>query len=241
MINVKIYNIDDEEVSEDSLDMTLGRLVPDARVSRHIPASPYVPAVTHDRLSVVYFANGEKYVITGDDDPHLGEDGQTFVRLPGEYESTGTDYDPYYIFGQDFVTIVDVPAVPQEFEHDEYENIYRYIMYTDEELAAIDAANTREEFLGGAPARLTEVELSAEEAQAAIAELGAIADETATNAEDLLNASAELGAIVEGNATSVDELMDASAELGTLVEDNTLSIEDLMNAIAELGAIVAGE
>lgn len=220
MINVRIFNTDDVEVTEDSLDMALGRLVPDVRISKHVPASPYIPPVTHSMLSAVYFVNGEKYEITGEDDPHLSDDKQDFVRLDGEYQLSGDDYEPYYIFGRDYVTIIDVPEMPEVLEHNEYENIYRYIPYTDDDLARIESANNREEFLGGAPDRLTNVETSAEEAQSAIAELGTIADEAATNAEDL---------------------MDASAELGAIVEENGVSIEDLMNAIAELGAIVAGE
>lgn len=51
-----------------------------------------------------------------------------------EYPETG---------GQDVEWIVDVPAVVAKEAWDEYEDIYRYIEYTEEELAEIEAEKNK--------------------------------------------------------------------------------------------------
>lgn len=45
--------------------------------------------------------------------------------------------------GKDIQKIIDVPAVTAQEARDEYEDIYRYIPYTDEELAAIEVERNK--------------------------------------------------------------------------------------------------
>lgn len=45
--------------------------------------------------------------------------------------------------GKDVVWIVDVPGVKAQEAWDEYEKIYRYILYTEEELAAIEEEKSK--------------------------------------------------------------------------------------------------
>ena len=46
--------------------------------------------------------------------------------------------------GKDVKKVIDVPAVEAKEAWDEYENIYRYVLYTEEELAEMKAAEERQ-------------------------------------------------------------------------------------------------
>ena len=59
--------------------------------------------------------------------------------------------------GKDVDWIVDVPGVEAKEAWDEYEDIYRYVLYTEEELAEREAAR-EEEYKKSAEYRVSEVE-----------------------------------------------------------------------------------
>lgn len=47
------------------------------------------------------------------------------------------------VYGRDVAWIVDIPAVEAKEAWDEYEDIYRYILYTEEELAVMEEARNQ--------------------------------------------------------------------------------------------------
>jgi hypothetical protein len=61
------------------------------------------------------------------------------VEEKGHYETVCT----YPNGGKDVVWVVDVPGVEAQEAWDEYEEIYRYVLYTEEELAKMEEEKNR--------------------------------------------------------------------------------------------------
>ena len=148
-------------------DLTLGHLKKE-KIIRHINA---IPAVTHRWITAVYFKDNTA-LYPKDGDPHIVTEGSKiyFRFLPEE--------TPKEIRGQVFSDIIDIPGEPAR---DEEQIIYRYILYTGQELAD-------REFLNATPARLDIIESDAENLVEVVAELaGSDIEERVGEAQETLD------------------------------------------------------
>lgn len=132
MADKRILDVDGNELTEEEADLELGYLVNDIIITKSYEAEEAVPEQGHLEYETFYFTDGTSYTVTGGDDPHIGPDG--WVNLEGE--------EPKEQFGADQKWVVDVPAKEYMPPRDETENIYRYVLYTEEQLAEKEARET---------------------------------------------------------------------------------------------------
>ena len=170
---MRILNEQDVEIQEEDVDLDVGYLVPDKVFVKHHEAVEYQPEEGHYYPITFYFDDGTSYAIVGDDesDPHVhvNEDGITFTYVPQG------DEEPKTVRGTDVKWIVDVPEVKVHEAYDEYEDIQRYKLYTEEELAQIQEEKEKEEkqkkFLSTGPDRLDTVEVNVDDMTMLIADM----------------------------------------------------------------------
>lgn len=170
---MRILNEQDVEIQEEDVDLELGYLVPDKVFVKHHEAVEYQAEQGHYYPITFYFEDGTSYNIVGDDesDPHVhtNEDGITFTYIAQEGEEEKT------VRGTDVKWIVDVPEVKAHEAYDEYEDIQRYKLYTEEELAQIqeekEKAQKTEQFLSTGPDRLDNVEINVDDMTMLIADM----------------------------------------------------------------------
>jgi hypothetical protein len=117
-----------------------------------------VPERWHYKVISFDFSTGEIYTPTSEDDLHIKViDAQKgifeYVNLDGEEKKTVT--------GQTITAIVDQREIPA---WDETKTFYRYVLYTEKELADRD-------FLANGPAKLAEAQETIEDLLLTIAEL----------------------------------------------------------------------
>jgi hypothetical protein len=119
---------------------------------------PAVPEVWHYQVVSFEFNDGEIYTVKSQTDPHIkiidAEKGIfEYQNLAGE--------KPRIVVSQVITTIVDQPMIPA---YDNTETFYRYVLYTEKELADKD-------FLENGPAMLSEAQTTIEDLLLLIAEL----------------------------------------------------------------------
>ena len=142
---MRILNEKDVEIQEEDCDLTLGYLTPDKVFVQHHDAVSETPEEGHYYPKKFYFMDGTNYEVhgEGENDPHVkpNDDGLTFEYLPDEEEETKE------IKGTDVAWIVDKERQEAKDAYDEYEDIQRYKLYTEEQLRerAISNANLEAE------------------------------------------------------------------------------------------------
>ena len=174
---MRILNEADEEIQSEDVDNELGHLMPDKVFKEHHDAEPAVEEKVHYYPTTFFFDDGTRYDTvlynylrnnpnknSEDDlkdyqnDAHVvvGEDGFTFSYEPKEEEEERT------VKRIEVATIVDSPYVPAKEAWDEYEDIQRYKLYTEEELQQRKEQKERqekhEEFITTGPDRLKTAE-----------------------------------------------------------------------------------
>lgn len=116
----RVFNEDKtQELTE--YDLTLGKLARDKLFVAHHEAVPEVVAQTVEEKVAAYQAEGQSV------EQH---DGKYFLVV-AQYPNGG----------KDIAEIFPTEAVPAKEAYDEYEDIYVYIPYTENELAAVAANN----------------------------------------------------------------------------------------------------
>lgn len=114
----RVFNEDKtQELTE--YDLTLGKLVKDKLFVAHHEAVPEVVAKTVEEKVAIYQAEGQSV------EQH---DGKYFLVV-AQYPNGG----------KDIAEIFPTQAVPAKEAYDEYEDIYVYIPYTENELSAMSA------------------------------------------------------------------------------------------------------
>lgn len=147
-----IYDETNQEITEP--DLTLGYLKKETFTTHH----DMVPEVWHYEVISFEFTNGEVYAPSGLDDPHIEiVDAKKgifkYVNLPEEESKV--------VAGQTISPQLDSPMIPA---WDETNTIYRYVLYTEKELAD-------KEFLENGPQRLLEAQQTIEDLILVIADL----------------------------------------------------------------------
>lgn len=156
----RILDENDHEITMDDVDLELGYLRLDQILKEHHEAIEFQEEQWHYAVTCYYFENGSEMKITDEDDPHIERidaDNGVFGFIPQNEEE-----EQLAVKGIDLKQEVDKERVDAKEAWDEYENIQRYILYTQEELDAKrereEQQAKREEFMGTGPDRLSSVE-----------------------------------------------------------------------------------
>lgn len=130
---MRILDVDNNELQEEEIDFDEGYLEADKIFKQHhdeIPAEEYQ---WHYGLLDIYFNDGTSYTPQGEDDPHIkrpdNPHSSKFEYIPFEGEN------PRTIRGMSLHRITDVEGKDAIPAWDEYEDIQRYKLYTEEEKA----------------------------------------------------------------------------------------------------------
>lgn len=133
--------IDDNgnEITEDQLDFEKGTLIEEQRFVKHHDAQEAVSEKGHYAVDKVYTDIGV-IDINGDETDsriEIVDAENSLFNYIGEGEATGMDV----------IYIIDTPQQKAHDAYDEYETVYRYHIYTDEELSEQEAQRQRQENL----------------------------------------------------------------------------------------------
>lgn len=150
---MKIYNEADKEISEEDVDYSLGHLVTDYRLIKKHKAVPPQEEEGHNRIIVEFddgsnmtFDNGydNRYFDENrefhwpEEEPEIEQDEDAEAPLPEpEPKPNAVDVREEWV--------IDKPYVPGTEEWFENEEILRYVLYTPEELEAIETAKKQQE------------------------------------------------------------------------------------------------
>lgn len=147
-----IIDQNNEEILDPDLD--LGYLRKEIFTVHH----PSVPEEWHYKVVSFDFSNGEIYVPESEDDPHI----RVIDAKKGIFEYVNLDGEEVHIVtGQTITSIVDQQAIPA---YDEQTIFYRYVLFTEKELAD-------REFMANGPAKLAEAQETIEDLLLMLAEL----------------------------------------------------------------------
>lgn len=162
-------------------DLTLGYLRKEYFTVHH----GSIPEHWHYKVVSFKFSNGEKYIVENENDPHIEViDSQEgifkYKNLEGEEKQT--------VVSQTIAPVQDTPFTPA---WDETKTIYRYVLYTTEELA-------QKNFVEAGPALLNE-------AQQTIQSLMSTVQEAQATIDDLLLVLADLIGVEDSEEIPTDE------------------------------------
>lgn len=169
---MRILDVNDNELQEEEADLELGHLDPDQVFVAHHDAVEYEPREWHYWPQTYYFEDETRYSVPDEDDPHvlvkdLDKCLFSWNNLEGEEEKE--------VRGIDVIEIETKAEVPAVEAYDEYEDILRYILYTEEELEEIAAEELRKQkeadLLANGYDQLVELEAVAEETTETIDDL----------------------------------------------------------------------
>lgn len=150
---MRILDEQDNEIQESDVDTSLGYLKDEQIYTDTTPAKEEVPEKFHYVVKTWYFTDGTSKEVGDNSDPTVKVvDDQTGIF---QYVDQG-DGKEYH--GADVEKIIDQKHEPAVAEHKNYETVQRYILYTEEELAAKKAekekAQKQADFLENGPDQL---------------------------------------------------------------------------------------
>lgn len=154
---MKYYDLDNNEIDESQIDYDLGHVTVEERVIATHEAIEAEPAEFSFIVKTFYFEDGTSYDVQSQDDPHIDfidPDNGVFG-----YIDQGEDK---VLRGIDLETIIEKEAVEAQEAWEEKEEFYRYIPFTEEEIAvrkeAQEKAVQQAAFLQTGPERLANTE-----------------------------------------------------------------------------------
>lgn len=179
-----IYDENDNKITEDDVDKNKGYFTNDTRfVVRHEKVQA-IPTKGYYKATQVLFKDGTCYNVTDEDDPHIKVLDDQWAEF--EYVSQEGDEDKE-VMSISFTYVITKEGSPAVEAYDEYEDILRYKLYTEEELRE----RTQQQLIDSLPD--------------AMAELCESVSSNLDNVTVLTEAIAELSEIVsklsEGSAT----------------------------------------
>ena len=129
---MKILDNFNKELTLEEIDETKGRLVPDKILVKHHEETPEIQEQGYMFPTRFYFLNGETYDTVNKDDEHVDPQGN-FIDIDNKFDMESNEVvlkNYRYIITQPFCG-----AIPA---WNEYEQIQRYIPYSEEELKEIE-------------------------------------------------------------------------------------------------------
>ena len=168
---MRIFNEQDELLQREDLDLEKGYLKPDKKfVARH-EATEAKSEISHYKVLTMYFEDGSMIKCEGDnEDPHIVvEDDST-----GKFSYKNIGEENRVLKGMDVEKVIDQESEEAKNAYDEYEDIERYILYTEEELEEKQQEKEKVEkqqtFITTGPDRLETVEVTTEDLTVAMAD-----------------------------------------------------------------------
>lgn len=150
---MKILNEQDEEIQESDVDTSKGYLTSEQLIIAHHDAVERKQEVSHFTVDVFYFDDDTSLKATGEDDPHI----EVVDAKQGVFNYVDQG-EGKVLRGMDLRTIVDEEEVQEKEAYDETEDIQRYILYTEEQLAEMEERRKKnqatQEFLENGPEQL---------------------------------------------------------------------------------------
>lgn len=126
---MKILNEEDAEIKESDVDTTKGYLKPDKKFVMHHDEQLEIPEQKHYEVERFVFEDGSQMLIDSNADSHVKViDDQAGVF---EYVDQG-EGNVYY--GAEIKSVIDQEHIEHKDAYDEYEDIQRYVLYTEAEL-----------------------------------------------------------------------------------------------------------
>lgn len=167
---MKIYNEQGEEIQESDVDISKGYLKSDKIFVQHHEEVLEQEEKNHYEVKTFYFEDGSRLDVSGNTDPHVDViDDQNGIF---GYIDQGEGKE---LRGIDLEAVVDEEKVEHKDAYDEYEDINRYVLYTEEELKAQaeqqKAAEKRENFLANGPDQLDSNTVSIEDLTVLMSEM----------------------------------------------------------------------
>lgn len=136
---MKIYNEEDVEIKESDVDTAKGYLKSDKKFITHYDEQPEVIEHKHYEVERFVFEDGSQMLVDGNTDAHVKViDDQAGIF---EYVDQG-EGNVYH--GAEIKSVIDQEHVEHKDAYDEYEDIQRYVLYTEEELAARKEAEEKQ-------------------------------------------------------------------------------------------------
>lgn len=151
---MKYINEQGQEIQESDIDTELGYTVPDKVFVAHHDATPEVPEQFHYEVKTWYFEDG-----TSMDVPAGNADATVKVIDDGNGVFEYVDDGSGKVYrGAEIERVTDVEHEDAKEAEDEYENVQKYILYTEDEIAdrkrAAEKAAAQESFLELGPTQL---------------------------------------------------------------------------------------
>ena len=160
-----IIDQNNQEITNPDLD--LGYLRKEYFTTHH----PAIPEVWHYKVVSFDFSNGEIYVPDSENDPHI----KTIDAQKGIFEYVNLDgEETRVVVGQTITAIIDQREIPA---YDEQSIFYRYVLYTEKELAD-------KHFIENGPALLAEAQETIEDLLLMLAELVGGEEEVSSGEEE---------------------------------------------------------
>lgn len=160
----------DNEISVDDCDLEKGSLKYEQLFVKHHDAIEAKSEIVHYKVSKFYFEDGTELEVSGNDDPHV----KVIDEKEGIFQYVDCGEGKIY-FGADLDSVVDEEQVDPKEAWDEYETIYRYTPYTDEELAekkaAQEAMQKHQDFIENGPDKLDSTASSVEDITVMLSEM----------------------------------------------------------------------
>ena len=140
---MKILDVNDNELQEEELDLELGYLIQDQILKEHHDAIEPQKEKSHYIVTAFLFADGSSLEINDQDDPHIVK---TDVSQ-GLFKYKNLQGEEKIWYGTETKKVIDQPEIIGQEAWDEFENIQRYILYTEEELNKKQEKEEQEELL----------------------------------------------------------------------------------------------
>lgn len=154
---MRILNEQDIEISRSDIDHTLGYLKPDKVFVQYHEAVEEEDEIYHYAVQTFYFEDGSKLEIESEDDPHVRVVDDQAGRFEYVDQGEGKTFR-----GADVRKVVDQEKVEAQEAYEEYEDIERYVLFTEAELVEREnqriAAEKQQTFLSTGPDRLGSTE-----------------------------------------------------------------------------------
>lgn len=126
---MKILNEEDVEIKESDVDTTKGYLKPDKKFVMHHDEQLEIPEKKHYEVERFVFEDGSQMLIETNEDPHV----KVIDDQAGVFEYIDKGEGNIY-HGAEIKSVIDHEHVEHKDAYDEYEDIQRYVLYTEAEL-----------------------------------------------------------------------------------------------------------
>lgn len=168
---MRVFNEQDELLQREEIDLEKGYLKPDTKFVKHHEATEAQAEVSHYRVKTMYFEDGSILKCEGDnEDPHIIVENASI----GKFTYKNLEDENRVLKGIDVEKVVDQESIEAKEAYDEYENIERYILFTEEELQERQQQKEKREkqqnFISTGPDRLETVEITTEDLTVAMAD-----------------------------------------------------------------------